>query len=150
MERRLIAAISEALGVWIEHHPLVKHDDRMALFAEADSLITEPIAETGTLPIPTFGPIDPMSSEEYERLTRRASVRHLASVAYPPRRPVHRGRAAGLYVQPTEPLERAAELIQHPPIYGPAIPGTYPHRLRFETRELFPRESSSPQWTNNP
>lgn len=73
----------------IEHYSLVEHFDRMARGVEGETLIAWPNIESGSLPIPTFGPIEAMQPEDTEKLflnehqrpTRRTSVRHVATGA---------------------------------------------------------------------
>jgi hypothetical protein len=50
METRLILAIGEALRVPIQHRPIVKHHERMALAAESSTFIECQIEEAGTRP----------------------------------------------------------------------------------------------------
>ena len=88
IEAGLIDAISKAPGVKLGHHPTIKFYDRMALGAEAETFITGPIGESGTLPRSVMGEFVPWPAEmaeqrflsAYRRLRRRSPVRHLASV----------------------------------------------------------------------
>ena len=61
MEARMIAAIGEALGIDLHHHPEVKYADRMALRSEAESLLSEPIHGWFDLPESTMPKIVPWS-----------------------------------------------------------------------------------------
>jgi hypothetical protein len=50
LEARLMTAIGEALGVDLSHESVVKHADRVALRAEAELLLPEPIHGFADLP----------------------------------------------------------------------------------------------------